>query len=660
MAFRVALLASDGLRDGPDSDLMCFIRRFEPFLEQQDICVSELTLKALKECGLLRNAQIDCVPAEWDGGLVEITYKVVSGELDVVIFFMDPRDPASLYPETAALKRECVAQQVLFLSTYASAAEWATLEWAQSHSNFVLNPQDAQNLMQSHIPGEPLENQSIALIAHDAKKMDMVKFVNDHLNLLAKFQHIWATGTTGWLLRQLFGTKKQRRNWVNELKRKPPNERERIAPYQWFVEVVRSRSPEAEKEKAMRALQPEAQEQLKKLLDEFKKHFGSWTQQPQGLTHKSEEFADKVKPLKSGPKGGDAEVAQRVLGVNDPNPATQKCHKVIFFEDPFNPQPHEPDIRLLERVCRLPGTPEHPEKSISKKVVCISDPKSAHKWAEAWEDIRRKYQRSIPITLAEALEKYFEIHVILSSEQGMDHVLCAAARYFHSLIVRMGKDKASQGNELRVVVPAGPIMQHLVRKLEQARSEAGDEERASNLVTLPMMGMLELRDPSQEANVLAERIADLYGGRSEHLPISAFIRQGVKKGKNVEKVLNQYKEADVALLLPQPLPLQSQGWKKPWSKWKSKLSGTEVDVGGMLVGGACQVVVPHGYEWVGVEDTDLDAIVTHHDRRILLISWSKDPRHVDAVDFVLKGRLKGHLASRLVADVDSARALLRL
>lgn len=56
-----------------------------------------------------------------------------------------------------------------------------------------------------------------------------------------------------------------------------------------------------------------------------------------------------VTALLSGPKGGDAQIAARV--------AEGKCHMVIFFRDPLDKHPHEPDILMLMRLCDVHNVP---------------------------------------------------------------------------------------------------------------------------------------------------------------------------------------------------------------------------------------------------------------------------------------------------------------
>ncbi|NJL94143.1 MAG: methylglyoxal synthase [Anaerolineae bacterium] len=49
-----------------------------------------------------------------------------------------------------------------------------------------------------------MERQTIAMIAHDGKKADMVAFAKDHKSILSKY-HIVGTGTTGGILQEKVG-----------------------------------------------------------------------------------------------------------------------------------------------------------------------------------------------------------------------------------------------------------------------------------------------------------------------------------------------------------------------------------------------------------------------------------------------------------------------
>lgn len=73
-----------------------------------------------------------------------------------------------------------------------------------------------------------------------------------------------------------------------------------------------------------------------------------------------------VRPLQSGPLGGDAQIAELVLD--------GRCQKVLFFEDVHVARQHEADIQLLERaVC-----------TASHATACFNTPTMADAWARAW------------------------------------------------------------------------------------------------------------------------------------------------------------------------------------------------------------------------------------------------------------------------------------
>jgi len=56
-----------------------------------------------------------------------------------------------------------------------------------------------------------------------------------------------------------------------------------------------------------------------------------------------------VTSLLSGPLGGDAQIAALV--------ATGKIDMVIFFRDPLDKHPHEPDVQMLMRQCDVHNVP---------------------------------------------------------------------------------------------------------------------------------------------------------------------------------------------------------------------------------------------------------------------------------------------------------------
>ncbi|WP_080903325.1 methylglyoxal synthase [Parabacteroides sp. Marseille-P3160] len=108
---------------------------------------------------------------------------------------------------------------------------------------------------------------TIALVAHDNRKVDMVEWAVHNANFLAP-HHLVCTGTTGGLIQKAF--------------------------------------------------------------DEHGIH------------------AD-IQRMNSGPMGGDAEIAAMVV--------RKEVDLAIFLIDDLNPQPHEADIQMLLRQCRVHNVP---------------------------------------------------------------------------------------------------------------------------------------------------------------------------------------------------------------------------------------------------------------------------------------------------------------
>ncbi len=56
-----------------------------------------------------------------------------------------------------------------------------------------------------------------------------------------------------------------------------------------------------------------------------------------------------VERLLSGPRGGDAQIGAMV--------AEGRLDAVIFFRDPLDKHPHEPDVQMLMRLCDVYNVP---------------------------------------------------------------------------------------------------------------------------------------------------------------------------------------------------------------------------------------------------------------------------------------------------------------
>lgn len=57
----------------------------------------------------------------------------------------------------------------------------------------------------------------------------------------------------------------------------------------------------------------------------------------------------KVQKMLSGPIGGDAQIAAMA--------AQKELAMVIFFRDPLDKHPHEPDVQMLMRICDVHNIP---------------------------------------------------------------------------------------------------------------------------------------------------------------------------------------------------------------------------------------------------------------------------------------------------------------
>ena len=147
------------------------------------------------------------------------------------------------------------------------------------HAGFVPDP-GADDL-------HDFSKQTLALIAHDARKPQMLAFASEHFDLLSQFEQRIGTGTTGQRLNEMAWS----RGW--------PRNQEWIHRFQ------------------------------------------------------------------SGPLGGDAQIADRVL--------EHRCQRAIFFEDPHVARQHEADIQLLERAVT----------TVTDEAVCITAPNIAARWATA-------------------------------------------------------------------------------------------------------------------------------------------------------------------------------------------------------------------------------------------------------------------------------------
>ncbi|MFE8646359.1 methylglyoxal synthase [Sphingomonas sp. NCPPB 2930] len=275
-------------RSSDDGGLAEWVRLSENAIRELGLGIAAVggSADALEKLDLLQDYDgLSRLPYGREGGVMRMVSRIAGGvasvdELAGAIYLLDPLDPSSLYPEAQALKRQCITHAKPLLLTVAGAIEWMAVELAMQTGVSLRTAAPAGVVAP--------QDQSIALIAHDALKSVMVDFASNHFDLLSSTKDRVATGTTGGKLNEMAWT----RGWPRDS--------------QW------------------------------------------------------------VRPLQSGPLGGDAQIAELVLD--------RRCHKVLFFEDVHVARQHEADIQLLERaVC-----------TASHETACFNTPAMADTWAKAW------------------------------------------------------------------------------------------------------------------------------------------------------------------------------------------------------------------------------------------------------------------------------------
>jgi methylglyoxal synthase len=207
---RLGLIASRSLRQGSGSPLAGFLASFRPMLEtafDTRLVMPGATFDAVRATGILQGAglALERVRPAAEGGLITLAARVVGAPdseatLDWIVYLLDPIDQTSLYPEAQALKRQCVVHDRPFLSTAGAASEWCALEWHRAVRGGAPSSPSLAGLLDRWVHPDRLNQETVALIAHDRLKGELVAFAERHRPLLARFGRRVATGTTGALL----------------------------------------------------------------------------------------------------------------------------------------------------------------------------------------------------------------------------------------------------------------------------------------------------------------------------------------------------------------------------------------------------------------------------------------------------------------------------
>ncbi|ARP86327.1 methylglyoxal synthase [Bordetella genomosp. 9] len=198
---RFGLAANRLHHETPDAILFDWLRACSATIRQMGMQFYTVgrTHDAITREGMLQGySGLIRYPYGREGGLMKLVARVTEGRdgtmpFDGAIYFIDPVDPSSIFPEALALKRQCVTHGKPFISTLAGALEWMEVE--RLHAG--LAPDPALSSMFD------FSGQTLALIAHDALKDEMVAFADAHFDVLSRFGRRVATGTTGGRLNEL-------------------------------------------------------------------------------------------------------------------------------------------------------------------------------------------------------------------------------------------------------------------------------------------------------------------------------------------------------------------------------------------------------------------------------------------------------------------------
>ncbi len=655
----IAVLAHKALRNGPSSPLIRFFREFEPFFREElkpIFIFLESIYRSIIRYGLLQGydeKKIMLVRPGSQGGVVEITALVseIDQPIDRVIYFMDPQDPTSIFPENIALKRECVVKEIPFLSTYASAREWATLEW---YNNRALKsdrfdgfdvPQGSELVKKRE--KDLLNKQCIALIAHDSKKLIMLEFADGYRQLINEFEKRIATGTTGELLNG--------------------QQPERLVQGTWKELKIREALYQENKIEVPPSLTHDLEEmrEIKHILKRFKDD--SW-----------------VLPLHSGPKGGDVLVAEEVR--------KGSCHRAIFFEDPLVSREHEADIQLLERTARIK----------EKTIPCYHDRKSAEEWMQNLKEYLEKNENEqdqyiLPITLVQAFRYLFGgIDLVLSdnkwSRRNLDFefsgkksgpyskklwnsILSRASLYIIGLINTVAIKNLELGKKCHVGITWGFSMFELVEMIEAIKNDVLKEspinwvypprdfllkeyfnQPSANFV--PMIGFVGTPNPKAEARYNANELQEIFSctetSYGTRLDQCAFIEKD--KFEKVKPSRNPWEELDIAIFTCDEVKYQFGREAKapvPNHLFEEMQDRAVGEVGGMYLLPNGKEAVSDEYKRYGADFNQIKNVSKKGGAVLLAGVFENRVKPTLAA-------LKGGLVSTLVTDYKFAKGILKL
>jgi methylglyoxal synthase len=467
----LAVLASKGARAGASSPLLRFVRDYISKLQQFTIVAPAGTARAIIGTGLFNEfaqSVIQLLPGS-SGGVVQVAALAARDKCDAVVFFSDPADLWSDGAANRALKRVCVTRRIRLITTYEGARDWALYGLGPDYiphapPPILSEPDDERVEVNVDEHGEfrslPLSKQTLALIAHDGLKSEMARFVADKRPLLSSFGRILATGTTGWLLLL------------------------RHAPRETVSEL---------EEKASGQLGQERFAKLKSDIEQL------------GRSEPDQHLVKILRPLESGPKGGDVLIAEQVL--------RNRCQAIVFFQDPTTAHAHDPDIRLLERVAQLRTV----------YCSCVSDPASAKTWADSQEAKARDPNRC---SGAEALRSMLGLREAILVDPptigSVDDTRTRLARALVGYLIEAMSDVSKSAEIVRIGVSGGGMIRLVLQEAADRKHGFVNSPRQSGgrnpflvsdrLMWIPLNGEGAGARDANESVLFCKELATLFEG----------------------------------------------------------------------------------------------------------------------------------------------------
>jgi methylglyoxal synthase len=565
----VILTAAQAMRHGPRSGLVKLVREFEPYWRARNkmIYAPEGTYKELWRAGLLHNyADFIALPAGFFGGLVHATEIVVAAaeaEPKIpthVVYLIDPHDDSSLYPATAAIKRECLLTHTPFLTTAEGAARWFRLEWARRAID-AEDPCARELLLKRPVGGFPqgtgLEDRkgTIALAAHDRHKPTMMDFAEGNAELIeAYFPERWATRVTGHLLNggSIFDDE-----YELDIRFDVTGQRR-----EELMNAIEDRTFEWEKE---RRESPEC--------GPGRRNF--------------------VRLLTRGREGGVVQLARKVLG--------DECDTVLFFQDAETPREHDMEIQVLDRAAQL----------AREGTLLLYDVHSASRWAENVRHALGEESNTSTTSLTEAYRRVFDVELVLAHKDPEDEqprsgrkssentretwhrITLTAATHLAGALRTAADRRLAHGEPVRLGFPWGAVVRDVLGDLTEeggrhalagalrlqefvagrtasqlyeartlARSKAEWPLEPSRqqpftedqLRIVPTVGVIGARERSLESHALVAQAVAILGGEPVPYPESAFaFVSGTRDDPLAGAPKGDWAELDVLLLAAAPL-----------------------------------------------------------------------------------------------------------